>query len=273
MKQHFAEKYNSILNRRPLVDVTKFHITFDGTLERVDVYAPGLTIGSFIFNLYINGVAQFTGVDRLIVDPSNKHAQKTGLAIDIVDGDVVSVNLEGFSEGTDSKGLIYPPFEFAIEVDDGEGGGGGSSDWNTIKRVPGNQAVGLTQTVDAYLTFPVLANKSYEIRGRLDVFVQTATPGFRWEIDFPGVANASVYRIYSLNEAGGGIVTPIAFFKNPTTPIAPSWAGFDRYLVEWEGTILIDGTGGDFEILHSQQNVGGSPAIIRGGFLDWMQLD
>lgn len=106
---------------RPASNVSRFYSTIDGTITDLNIYAPNVGIGgTWIFNFFVNGVAQFSGASRMSISFGSTHATKTGLSIAVSKGDILSFDLQVAGAGT-----VFAPIQFDVSIDDGAGGGSG----------------------------------------------------------------------------------------------------------------------------------------------------
>lgn len=153
----------------PTANVARFEVplTGGGELQRLDVFAPNVAgVGYWYINVRINGVAQFTGEDRLKVNTDNRSDSKTGLTIAIADGDVIAFDVE--VAGT---GALYPYLECCATVEDGDTGGGSG----TVETIVEGTGIDVDDTDPANpivaVDTTVIATKSYAdslVTGLLD---------------------------------------------------------------------------------------------------------
>lgn len=124
---HYQEKIlqfpGSVTRLSSSREIARFRVE-EGTIEKFDFWRDNFNPGSEVtFQLYVNGVAQFDEVDRPVLAANTAHVGETGLAFDVEDGDVVS--LEALFLGDTKFGLQVPAyFRIGITV----AGGGGVSE-------------------------------------------------------------------------------------------------------------------------------------------------
>lgn len=107
---------------------------FDGTIKRLDVWIASAVASEVVFNMRKNGVAQFSGSERPAIAIGQTTGAKTGLAIDVVRGDRITIDVD-----VNATGGAPSPIAFEIEVDDGISGSG---ETNTASNV-GTSGVGV----------------------------------------------------------------------------------------------------------------------------------
>jgi hypothetical protein len=112
----YEEKLTGIRFAAPTANIFKFHGE-PGTLTDLDIWVDfAAASGDNIFNLLINGVAQFVGAARPKIVAGGFHATKTGLSIAIADGDIISIDLQSAA----ASGLTLPAY-FRASIETGKG--------------------------------------------------------------------------------------------------------------------------------------------------------
>ncbi len=99
-----------------LANVARFKVEA-GSIETLDIWTDAPSAGLKRFTLLINGVNQFPVVGDQMDLAAGSHVGKTGLSIDVDDGDTVSFDLNAI------EGSITAPLYFRIGLV-GTGGGG-----------------------------------------------------------------------------------------------------------------------------------------------------
>lgn len=116
MLQRYQRIYSGETVSRPTVSLLMFRAPSDGTINRVDIWGS-VSIGTAIFNLTINGIAQWAGAARPEIAGGGTHAEKTGLAIAVSQGDLIALDV--VDHGT--SGVGSPSIYFQVEIDDAQG--------------------------------------------------------------------------------------------------------------------------------------------------------
>lgn len=83
----------------PRTNVLNFRIEQDGTIQAFDIYlsAPLTGFGSLYFGVRLNGVNLFASypADYINIVNDSDHGEKTGLSVDVVKGDIISLDVLG----------------------------------------------------------------------------------------------------------------------------------------------------------------------------------
>lgn len=113
-KQHFQRIFEKNITRIT-PGVMFLRTPFSCTITGINIWIGGSNeFQSQIFNLRKNGVAQFSGSDRLIIPAGETSIEKTGLSISITKGDQLSIDLDALSITG-----VPAPISLQITVDDG----------------------------------------------------------------------------------------------------------------------------------------------------------
>lgn len=119
MIEPFIKIYEGDNLSGPTLDVM-FLKGFAGTLKNIFLYVGGNVAEEAVFNITKNGVALFAGANRIIIPVGANQAQLAGLAIEIVQGDVLFLDLEECGASG-----VSAPITLVLQIDDGASGGGG----------------------------------------------------------------------------------------------------------------------------------------------------
>lgn len=93
---------------------------FAGTITRIDIWTASNVSGDAIFNIKLDGVAQFAGAARPKILSGTKTVAKTGLSIAVTRGQVLTLDLE-------QNPLVSPPRPVVLEYEIDDGIAAGSS--------------------------------------------------------------------------------------------------------------------------------------------------
>lgn len=123
--QTYIEKYaGPNLAARGVANLASFHILAAATITDLDIYVSAMFGGGWLFQWYLNGVAQFAAGSRPTVSSGALHSAKPGLSIAVVKNDVISCDFEV----PGSSGYINAPIEFGVTLSDGSTGGAAALD-------------------------------------------------------------------------------------------------------------------------------------------------
>lgn len=87
--------YEGLRLQRTTLSVMYLRVVASGTIKNIYLYVgENIVSGSAIFNIRLNGVTQFSGVNRIFVNAPGNTGSKTGLAIAVTKGDVIQLDLE-----------------------------------------------------------------------------------------------------------------------------------------------------------------------------------
>jgi hypothetical protein len=66
---------------------------FDGDITDVKIWLGSGAHGTLTFNLRVNGVLQFFGVDVMALAPGAQTVERAGLSIAVTEGDILQIDL------------------------------------------------------------------------------------------------------------------------------------------------------------------------------------
>ena len=101
----------------PVLDVM-FLNGIAGSITEILLIVGGNVVGDAVFNITKNGIALFTGTDRMTVASGTNNISKTGLSINVAETDVLQLDLEEC--GADG---VTAPITLILKVDDGASAG------------------------------------------------------------------------------------------------------------------------------------------------------
>lgn len=142
--------------------------------------------------------------------------------------------------------------------------------WTTVSKTA-NQSVtnSATLVTDNELTFPMLANTKYRIRGMI-FFDTTATGDFKYTVQGP--ANPTGVRISPATAVGGGTPAMAAVLTAypSATGVALAGTGTSGF-VQFDAIVHNGSTAGDFLFRFAQntQTAGQSATVIAGSYLEY----
>lgn len=115
MAIHILERIYTVTVTLATTALMSVRIPVNGVLEEVEVYIATANVSSTPYlNGVLNGVALWTGEDRLKILPGTTYVSKSGLAINVLDGDnfVLDVN--------DAGARLTAPIVLILRVNDGK---------------------------------------------------------------------------------------------------------------------------------------------------------
>jgi hypothetical protein len=112
---HRLEKlYEGDTLRGPVVNLAQMLSTVDGDITEIEIFCPGVVLGTTIYNVRVNGVALFAGGSRPTLAAGSSSVTKTGLSVAVVVGDLIRLDV-------DSLGPLgmASPITMIVLIDDG----------------------------------------------------------------------------------------------------------------------------------------------------------
>lgn len=106
--------YSQKTQSTALAAIGRVFATTTGTINVLDIWAVFAPSGNITLNLSVNGVKAFSGAGRPVLASGSNHVQKTGLAIAVTKGDLISIDAEIVTIGG-----FFAPLFFQVEIDDG----------------------------------------------------------------------------------------------------------------------------------------------------------
>lgn len=110
------EKLSGVRIASPVANIARFHAEA-GTITDIDIWQDfASSAGANIYNLFLNGVAQFAGGSRPTIAAAGTHVHLGSLSITVADGDVLEFDIQSVSP----DGLTLPVY-FRVTIETGKG--------------------------------------------------------------------------------------------------------------------------------------------------------
>lgn len=205
MKEHFQSKYTGSNPTAPTARITEFDAPFSGKIKYisvktgVDLTAPPPPTGTASYDIFINGVSQFSSA-LIVIDDTNNFGEKTALDIDVVKDDIVSLHLIGKTQ----TGAVITPLTLQVTFDDGAASG------LSVEEIQDMLAVFLEQGSNINLVYNDAGDKltlsatdttltTEEVQ---DIVGQLIQSGSNITVNYDDAGN-----VLTINSIGGGGVT------------------------------------------------------------------